>query len=112
MRSPSAAKCFGRSCSEASKEMRRVGTLRGAASVAAVDEDAAAVVSHGLSPLDDPDVDDWRSSLIFTLVGALDGHPLARRLLAGLEPEVTPRVLEIPALAELRKACTERLRGE
>jgi AcrR family transcriptional regulator len=80
--------------------------------LAAVDEDAAAVISQGLSHLDDPDIEDWRSSLIFTLVGALDGHPLARRLLAGLEPEVTTRVLEIPALAELRKACTERLRGE
>jgi hypothetical protein len=46
------------------------------------------------------------------LVAAVDQHPLARRLLAGLEPEVTVRVLEIPALAELRKACTERLRAE
>jgi len=35
---------------------------------------------------------------------------LARRLLAGLEPDVTVRVLEIPALNELRKACTELLR--
>jgi len=80
--------------------------------LAAVDEDAAAVISQGLAHLDDPDIDDWRSSLIFTLVGAVDGHPLARRLLAGLEPDVTARVLEIPALAELRKACTERLRDE
>ena len=31
---------------------------------------------------------------------------------AGLEPDVTERVLEIPALAELRKACAERLRSE
>ena len=80
--------------------------------LAAVDEDAAAVISEGLSHLDDPSVTDWKSSLIFTLVGAVDGHPLARRLLAGLEPDVTARVLEIPALAELRKACTERLRDE
>ncbi len=34
-----------------------------------------------------------------------------RRLLAGLEPEVTVRVLDIPALTELRKACTELLRN-
>ena len=33
-------------------------------------------------------------------------------MLAGLEPDVTDRVLEIPALAELRKACVERLRTE
>src|SRR5207249_4133684 len=51
-------------------------------------------------------------TLIFTLVAAVEQHPLARRLLAGLEPDVTDRVLEIPALNELRKACAERLRSE
>jgi AcrR family transcriptional regulator len=81
--------------------------------LAAVDEDAAAVIREGLSSvMDDPDVRDWREILIFTLIGAVERHPLARRLLAGLEPEVTVRVLEIPALTELRKACTERLRSE
>jgi hypothetical protein len=55
---------------------------------------------------------DWRQTLIFTLVAAVEDHPLAKRLLAGLEPEVTERVLEIPALAELRKAVAERLRSE
>lgn len=81
--------------------------------LAAVDEDAAAVIREGVSSvLDDPDLEDWRQSLIFTLVGAVEHHPLARRLLAGLEPEVTERVLEIPALADLRKACAERLRAE
>ncbi len=45
-------------------------------------------------------------------MAALDGHPLARRLLAGLEPEVTDRVLEIPALADLRARCADQLRAE
>jgi AcrR family transcriptional regulator len=81
--------------------------------LAAVDEDAAGVIAEGLSSvIDDPDLPDWRQSLVFTLVGAVEHHPLARRLLAGLEPEVTERVLEIPALADLRKACAERLRAE
>jgi AcrR family transcriptional regulator len=81
--------------------------------LAAVDEDAAAVIDEGVSHvLADIHTDDWRGTLIFTLVGALDRHPLARRLLAGLEPEVTARVLGIPALHELRKACAERLRTE
>lgn len=81
--------------------------------LAAVDDDAAAVIHEGLSSvIADPDVDDWRRTLVFTLVDAVERHPLARRLLAGLEPEVTVRVLEIPALAELRKACAERLRTE
>ena len=81
--------------------------------LAAVDEDAAQVIHEGLSSLlDDGDDHDWRENLIFALVDAVDHHPLARRLLAGLEPDVTDRVLEIPALAELRKAVVERLRAE
>jgi AcrR family transcriptional regulator len=81
--------------------------------LAAVDEDAAGTIEEGLAgAITDNAVADWRQTLLVTLVGALERHPLARRLLAGLEPEVTVRVLEIPALAELRKACAERLRAE
>jgi AcrR family transcriptional regulator len=80
---------------------------------AAVDEDAAAVIREGVDTIiDSGDVREWRRTLIFALMGALEHHPLARRLLGGLEPEVTERVLGIPALAELRKACAERLRTE
>ena len=81
--------------------------------LAAVDEDAAAVVRAGLAAaVDAPDVRAWPDTVVRTVVEALDDHPLARRLLAGLEPEVTARVQEIPALAELRRACAERLRTE
>jgi AcrR family transcriptional regulator len=81
--------------------------------LAAVDEDAAGVIQEGLTTiLEDPNPLHWRESLIFTLVGSVERHPLARRLLAGLEPEVTVRVLEIPALAELRKVVAEQLRSE
>ena len=81
--------------------------------LAAVDEDAAAVIHEGLSSLvDSADLADWREQLIFTLLAAVERHPLAKRLLAGLEPDVTERVLEIPALTELRKACIERLRSD
>lgn len=80
--------------------------------LAAVDEDAAAVIHEGLSSIiEEPDVRDWQQTLIFTLLDAVERHPLARRLLAGLEPEVTGRVLGIPALEDLRKAVTERLRN-
>lgn len=81
---------------------------------AAVDEDAAGTIAEGLSHLVDGGgtVDDWRQGLLFTLLEALERHPLARRLLAGLEPEVTVRVLEIPALEEMRKAVAERLRAD
>ena len=81
--------------------------------LAALDEDAAAVIHEGLSSVfENAGLPDWRQTLLFTLVGAVERHPLARRLLAGLEPDVTDRVLEIPALTELRKACAERLRAE
>jgi AcrR family transcriptional regulator len=79
--------------------------------LAAVDEDAAGVIEEGLASIA-ATLDDWHQTLMATLVAALDRHPLARRLLAGLEPDVTDRVLEIPALAELRKAVAERLRSE
>src|SRR5690606_12994050 len=78
--------------------------------LAAVDEDAVAVIHEALSgAFDDPDKLDWQDMLLVSLLDAVDRHPLARRLLAGLEPEVTPRVLHVPALEELRKATAERL---
>jgi AcrR family transcriptional regulator len=79
----------------------------------ALDSDAAAVIEAALtSVIENPSIQDWRQTLIFSAVNALDHHPLARRVLAGLEPDVTDRVLEIPALNELRRACADRLRGE
>lgn len=81
--------------------------------LAAVDEDAAGIISEGfLSVLDDERIEDWQPRLIFNLLDAVESHPLAKRLLAGLEPEVTVRVLGIPALAEVRKLCAERLRND
>jgi AcrR family transcriptional regulator len=82
--------------------------------LAAVDEDTAGVVQQGLATLADaPSTShSWRQALFFTLAQAVEAHPLAKRLLAGLEPEVTGRVLQIPALEELRKACIERLRTD
>lgn len=81
--------------------------------LAAVDEDAAAVIHEGLSDVfARPGPPDWQATLLGSMVQAVDRHPLARRLLAGLEPEVTARVLDIPALAELRKVCADRLAAE
>lgn len=81
--------------------------------LAAVDEDAAAVIRQALSGVfEQPGLPDWQETLLGTLLGAVDRHPLARRLLAGLEPEVTGRVLDIPALAELRKVCAQRLAAD
>ena len=81
--------------------------------IAAVDEDAAAVIEEGLSTLtDDLDIDQWRETLMFTLLDAVQRHPLARRVLSGLEPDFTVRLLWIPALEQLRKETTERIRSQ
>jgi AcrR family transcriptional regulator len=80
--------------------------------LAALDEDAAGVINEGvLHILDDRDPEAW-AALIFTLVDAVERHPLARRVLSGLEPHVTGRVLDVPALAELRKAVSLRIRAD
>src|SRR4051794_2928298 len=80
--------------------------------LAAADEDAANLIAKGAAGFHQLVDTDWRQTVIFTLVAEVDGHPLARRLLSGQEPEVTDRVLELPALAEMRKACVERLQAE
>jgi len=79
--------------------------------LAAVDEDAAAVIGETLRRVaEQTDLRSWLETMLFSLVDSVARHPLARRLLAGLEPEVTARVLELPALNELRQECAERLR--
>lgn len=81
--------------------------------LAALDEDAAGVISEGVSSLlEEQDLAPWRETLIVALVDAVERHTLARRVLSGLEPHVTARMLEIPAMTELRKALTERLRSD
>lgn len=81
--------------------------------LSALDRDASAVIAEGLSLVfDGGDRATWRRDLMFVLVAAVEQHPLARRVLAGLEPDVTDRVAEIPALAELRSAVAERLAAE
>jgi AcrR family transcriptional regulator len=80
---------------------------------AAVDRDVAGVIEEAVATVTEitPDLSRWHTTMIYTLVDAVEHHPLARRLLAGLEPEVTLRVLELPALMELRKACIELVRS-
>jgi AcrR family transcriptional regulator len=80
--------------------------------VAAVDEDAAGEIGEALTTvLEGTWNGDWRE-LLATLLGALDHHPLARRVLAGLEPDFTARLLGIAALEELRKGLGELLADE
>lgn len=84
--------------------------------LAALDEDAAGVIAEGMVAMPSARSvkmavnEAWRDKLIFLLLDALDDHPLARRVLGGLEPQVTGRIIELPALTELRLAVGEQLR--
>lgn len=79
----------------------------------AVDHDVASLIEEGLaSVVDTTDIAKWRDVLLAVSIGALGSHPLARRILAGREPEVTGRLLDLPALASLRAAIHHRLRAE
>jgi AcrR family transcriptional regulator len=81
--------------------------------LAAVDQDAADLIHRALDgAFDHPGLPDWQDTLLGTLLDAVDEHALARRLLAGLEPEVTGRVLQIPALEQLRAVCAARLAAD
>jgi len=110
----------GTSVAEIARDARLSGTAvyayfpnKEALFTAAVDEDAAAVIDEGLAELSDgSDVSQWRQTLIFTLIGAVQRRPLARRVLSGLEPEFTVRLLEIPALEQLRKESWDRIRAQ
>jgi AcrR family transcriptional regulator len=77
---------------------------------AAVDADAGALIeearsagAHGASAREQ----------LFLFVDALrkrvDDHPLARRVLSGLEPEVAARLLTIPSLVSLTAALADEL---
>ena len=68
----------------------------------AVDTDAAGLIEDAVMPLLAAGFhNDW-AKLARALTDGLADHPLARRLLAGLEPEFTERMLDLPALAQLR----------
>lgn len=79
---------------------------------AALDADATAILDRVLPIVfGDRGTEDWRRGLFVTLMAAVEEHPLAKRVLAGQEPEVTQR-FGTPIVDELRAAVTERLQSE
>jgi len=81
--------------------------------LAALDADIAALVEEGVRTVLETTGDQtWRDSLVFTLIEALERRPLARRMLAGLEPEAADRIVELPAIEDLRAAVAARLRAD
>jgi AcrR family transcriptional regulator len=79
--------------------------------IEAVDEDVAGLIDDAVSfVLVDEDPDQWGRVIMRALVAHVHAHPLAGRILRGLEPEFTMRLLQIPALQELRKTVAELIR--
>jgi AcrR family transcriptional regulator len=81
--------------------------------VAGVDEDVAGLIDDAVSFVTlEEEPDQWGLVMMRALVAHLDDHPLASRILRGLEPDFTMRLLHIPALQELRKTVTELIREQ
>jgi len=79
---------------------------------AAVDFDAAALIDEARRALPATAlVRERLLVLIAELIDRLDAHPLARRVLAGGEPEVVRRLLDLPSLHALVVDTAELLEG-
>jgi AcrR family transcriptional regulator len=77
--------------------------------VAAVDQDTAGVIGEAWEEADTDAGAKGIETLLPDLLQSLDRHLLARRILAGLEPDFTVRLLAIPALDELRRSSRQAL---
>jgi AcrR family transcriptional regulator len=81
--------------------------------VAAVDEDVAGLIGDAVSFVAiDENPEGWGGDMMQALLDHIPDHPLAARIVQGLEPDFTMRLLYIPALEELRKTVTELIRTE
>jgi AcrR family transcriptional regulator len=75
--------------------------------LAAVDEDVAGLIDGAVHLVDIQSDRHWGHSMMLGLVQRLETQPLAKRIVSGLEPEFTIRLLDIPALEQLRKEVAE-----
>jgi AcrR family transcriptional regulator len=66
--------------------------------VSAVDADATSLVIDAHDALTGTPVREIPQTFLVNLYLRLDDHPLARRVLAGQEPEVLPRLIDLPAI--------------
>ncbi|MEN3273942.1 MAG: hypothetical protein V7636_2703 [Actinomycetota bacterium] len=73
---------------------------------AAVDSDARAVIGELLGGIGESDELAAWLNLANQLLDVLSRHPLARRVLAGQEPDVIDQVLEVSAFQDLRTLLT------
>lgn len=77
---------------------------------AAVDADAAEILRRARESVEGTDVHMLVPTLLISLIGLLDEHPLARRVLAGQEQEQLARLVNLPALGELTAWIADEVR--
>ncbi|HEX6311541.1 MAG TPA: TetR/AcrR family transcriptional regulator [Acidimicrobiia bacterium] len=76
---------------------------------AAVDADAGALIEKASAVAAGQNVRGEFALRVAELVARLGEHPLARRVLAGQEPEVVGRLLDLPSLAALTAGFADQL---
>jgi AcrR family transcriptional regulator len=79
--------------------------------VAAVDRDADGLIESARTARGGATVVQRLVAFLDALASRLEQHPLARRVLAGREPEVIGRLLDLPSLGALREEMTAELRA-
>lgn len=76
---------------------------------AAVDRDASSMIDAVAAQIADTPLDVLVPLLVLHARTLLDEHPLARRVIAGQEPEETVRLVELPALHRFSALLADRL---
>lgn len=76
---------------------------------AAVDADAGALIDEAGPTVSTGNARVQFASRVAELLARIDDHPLARRVLAGQEPEVVGRLLDLPSLQVLTATFAEQL---
>jgi AcrR family transcriptional regulator len=79
--------------------------------VAAVDADATDLIADAYAEVDDLPLHQLFPAFIGSLGAGLERHPLARRVLAGREPDVIPRLVELPAMQAITDQIEARVRA-
>lgn len=76
---------------------------------AAVDTDATELIEQVNTQVGVVPIDELIPSMIIYAVLGLEDHPLAKRVIAGQEPDEIPRLVELPALRLFGDRIAERL---
>ena len=77
--------------------------------VSAVDADAASAITSVLARVETVPATQLVPFTLALLIGELELHPLAKRVLSGKEPEALVRLVNLPALAEFTEFVRARI---